>query len=218
MSFSPLSERTTGTLITAAIWNSDLVTNLNYIGPRATPAGVISAYAGATAPTGWLVCAGQEVSRENYADLFAVIGTTYGVGNEETTFNLPDLRGRVMAGMDNMNSASANRVTDAQADTRGGVLGAEKHALTGAENGPHTHTGPAHTHTQRVLNESWTAPGSNDRYVTGAERAGGGSALNTSGPGAQTGSSGTGNTGSSGSGTPHNNMQPTMFLNFIIKI
>jgi microcystin-dependent protein len=53
-----------------------------------------------TAPTGWLLCNGDAVSRSTYADLFAVIGTTYGSGNGSTTFNVPDFRGRVPAGVD----------------------------------------------------------------------------------------------------------------------
>jgi len=52
-----------------------------------------------TAPTGWLLCNGDAVSRTTYADLFAVIGTTYGSGNGSTTFNVPDFRGRVPAGI-----------------------------------------------------------------------------------------------------------------------
>ena len=51
-----------------------------------------------TAPTGWLLCNGDAVSRSTYADLFAVIGTTFGVGDGSTTFNVPDFRGRVPAG------------------------------------------------------------------------------------------------------------------------
>lgn len=52
----------------------------------------------ATAPTGWLLCDGTNVSRTTYADLFAVIGTTYGPGDGSTTFNVPDMTGRVPAG------------------------------------------------------------------------------------------------------------------------
>lgn len=61
------------------------------------PAGVISPYAGTSLPAGWLWCGGDEISRTQYAALFAAIGTTYGDGNGNTTFNLPDLRGRVVA-------------------------------------------------------------------------------------------------------------------------
>lgn len=53
------------------------------------PAGIISTYAGSTAPTGWLICDGSAVSRTTYANLFSVIGTTYGSGDGETTFNIP---------------------------------------------------------------------------------------------------------------------------------
>ena len=56
------------------------------------PIGSIIPYGGATAPSGWLLCQGQEVSRTEYAELFAVIGTAFGTGDGSTTFNVPDLR------------------------------------------------------------------------------------------------------------------------------
>ena len=56
------------------------------------PVGVINPYGGATAPDGWLLCQGQALSRTEYADLFAVIGTNFGSGDGSTTFNLPDMR------------------------------------------------------------------------------------------------------------------------------
>lgn len=62
------------------------------------PIGIISPYAGATAPTGWLLCDGSAVSRTTYANLFTLIGTTYGAGNGSTTFNIPDMVGRVPVG------------------------------------------------------------------------------------------------------------------------
>ena len=62
------------------------------------PTGSIIMYGAATAPTGWLLCDGSAVSRTTYADLFAIIGTTFGVGNGSTTFNLPDLRDRFVVG------------------------------------------------------------------------------------------------------------------------
>ena len=65
-----------------------------------TPSGSVIAFAGLTAPTGWILCQGQAVSRTTYADLFAVVGTTYGVGDNATTFNLPDLRGEFIRGFD----------------------------------------------------------------------------------------------------------------------
>ena len=54
------------------------------------PTGAVMAFAGSSAPEGWLVCDGSAVSRTTYADLFAVIGTTYGSGDGNTTFNLPE--------------------------------------------------------------------------------------------------------------------------------
>ena len=62
--------------------------------------GTVSAFAMPTPPTGWLVCDGSAVSRTDYADLFATIGTVWGVGDEISTFNLPDLRGEFIRGFD----------------------------------------------------------------------------------------------------------------------
>ncbi|MEV5068943.1 tail fiber protein [Microbacterium sp. LMI12-1-1.1] len=76
-------------------------------GATVEPAGMVSMFAGSTAPTGWLLCQGQAVSRTTYAALFAAIGTTYGVGNGSSTFNLPDLRGRVPIGSGTGTAGSA---------------------------------------------------------------------------------------------------------------
>ena len=77
----------------------------------AIPAGVVLPYAGSSAPAGWLLCHGQNVSRTVYAALFAAIGTTYGIGDGTTTFGLPDVRGRVIAGEDDMGGTNAQRLT-----------------------------------------------------------------------------------------------------------
>ena len=71
-------------------------------GTGAVPTGTILDFAGSTAPNGYLLCFGQLVSRTDYADLFGVIGSTYGVGDGTSTFGIPDLRGTVIAGFDNM--------------------------------------------------------------------------------------------------------------------
>ena len=63
-----------------------------------TPVGAIMPYGGDSDPAYWLICDGRAVSRTAYAELFAVIGTTYGTGDGSTTFNIPDLRGRVAVG------------------------------------------------------------------------------------------------------------------------
>lgn len=67
-------------------------------GENVTPTGMIAAFGGATAPTGWQLCNGSAISRTTNAALFALIGTTYGVGDGSTTFNVPDLRQRFPLG------------------------------------------------------------------------------------------------------------------------
>lgn len=101
------------------------------------PTGLVAPFAGATAPTGWLLCYGQQVGRSGstgYPNLFAVIGTTYGVGDGSTTFNLPDLRGRAAIGLDNLGGSAASRVAAATALAQ--AAGTETHH----------HQGPSHTH------------------------------------------------------------------------
>ena len=68
------------------------------------PAGSIMAWGSDTPPTNWLICNGSAVSRTTYASLFAAVGVTYGVGDGATTFNLPDLRGKVPVGKDSTQS------------------------------------------------------------------------------------------------------------------
>jgi microcystin-dependent protein len=111
---------------------------------RAPLIGAVVAYAGSAAPTGWLFCFGQNVSRTTYAQLFGVIGTTYGIGDGSTTFGLPDLRGRVPFGLDNMGGSAASRLTGAQtgglnANALGNSGGEQGHTQTTAEMASHNH-------------------------------------------------------------------------------
>lgn len=62
------------------------------------PTGVVQAYLGSSAPSGWLICDGSAVSRTTYANLFALIQSTYGSGDGTTTFNLPNLQGLFLRG------------------------------------------------------------------------------------------------------------------------
>ena len=95
--------------------------------------GSIYMFAGSTAPAGFLLCDGSAVSRTTYASLFDVIGTTYGAGDDSTTFNLPDISGKVPIGV----SASHALATTG---------GEESHALTSTEIPSHTHGIAAHGH------------------------------------------------------------------------
>ena len=74
-----------------------------------TPVGTLIYFAASTPPTGFLKANGAAVSRTTYADLFAVIGTTWGVGDGSTTFNLPDLRGEFIRGWDDARGVDSGR-------------------------------------------------------------------------------------------------------------
>lgn len=102
------------------------------IGPdRSVAAGIIQAFGGTVPPAGWMFCDGAAVSRTTYSHLFNAIGTSYGVGNGSTTFNLPDLRGRVPVGVDG---------AQIEFDNLGEKGGAKTHTLTIAEMPAHSHT------------------------------------------------------------------------------
>ena len=136
------------------------------------PAGVITQYGASTAPTGWLLCRGQAISRTNplYTRLFTAISTTYGAGDGSTTFNLPNLQGRIPVGFD-----STQTEFDALAETGGSktstlttanlpshlhgvgtispaTIADHVHAVgtlvnSSTDLGSHNHTQNAHTHT-----------------------------------------------------------------------
>lgn len=82
------------------------------------PPGSMIPFGGASAPTGWHMCFGQALSRSTEAALFAAIGTSFGVGDGSTTFNLPDLRGRIPAGKDDMGGTAAGRLNVTLTGTR----------------------------------------------------------------------------------------------------
>lgn len=86
--------------------------------PLDLPPATVHAFAGTSAPEGWAMCDGSEVSRTEYAALFAAIGTTYGVGDGSTTFNLPDMRGEFLRGLDDMGTAAGARGKDVDGTAR----------------------------------------------------------------------------------------------------
>ncbi|TKW61694.1 MAG: tail fiber protein [Blastochloris viridis] len=103
----------------------------HWVAQPGVPLGTILPFAGVAPPPGWLLCDGSEVNRASYAGLFAAIGTAYGAGDGELTFCIPDMRGRVAVGLDNLGGDSANRLTVAQADVLGGMGGSESHTPSG---------------------------------------------------------------------------------------
>jgi microcystin-dependent protein len=170
--------------------------NFNPLSDGVLPIGAVIPYAAATAPSGWLLCFGQNVSRTTYSDLFDAISTVFGVGDGSTTFGLPDLRGRGVAGEDDMGGTSANRLTTPlNGDTFGAVGGAEGVALTIANLAAHTHA---------PLNgaDFMARGGTDNRLDTNA--------------GTDWTDETNETTGSTGSGTAHANVQPTIILAYII--
>lgn len=208
------------------------------------PAGVVAPFAGATAPTGWLLCYGQAVSRTTYAALFAAIGTIYGTGDGTTTFNLPDLRGRVAAGKDNMGGSAANRLTTAGAGidgtTIGSAGGAQTNTLTTSHMPAHNHgvSDPGHghgasqdAHAHNVPNVGFvrsaagygltqTSPGYSERvplFPNSTTTAGAGSDAANANAVYISGNTTGITTSNNGSGLAHTITQPTVVMNSIIK-
>lgn len=170
------SQKTDGTVYFVTDGDSEC-----FIMSDSVPIGAIQAFGGRVAPEGWLICDGSAISREDYIDLFTAIGTTYGDGDGNTTFNIPDFSGRTAIGM------SATYIL-------GDADGEETHTLTVDEMPSHSHTNLYHT-------SSGTGWGYN--YQNIGQR---------SQPTESSG--GIGNTGGNQS---HNNMQPYIVINYIIK-
>jgi microcystin-dependent protein len=184
------------------------------------PIGAIMPYAfqndpaaDATGIQRFLLADGRQISRTTYATFYAGVGNAYGAGNGSTTFNIPDLRGSVPIGQDNMSTAqgAAGRLTTANGhpNTAGGQGGTELHQLTVAELATHNHalTDPDHVHSFSGASlPTFGAGGYNGAGSTGA-------------PLTQTGAAATGITlATAGSSTAHENMIPYQVMNYIIRV
>jgi len=146
------------------------------------PIGAIMEFAGDTAPAGYLICDGSAISRTTYSGLFQTIGTTYGTGDGSTTFNIPNLKGKIPVGID---------TNDTDFDTLGETGGTKTVTLTIDQI-------PSHSH---ELNSSYIPDGSNGRW--GVSYISDASVKETTIP--------------TGGDQPHNNLQPYIVLNYIIK-
>lgn len=171
------------------------------------PVGMIMDFGGSVTPTGYLACNGSAVSRTDYAELFAVIGTTWGAGDGSTTFNLPDLRGRAAIG------SGTGTASDATAHSLGSSGGAETHTLTSAQSGVPTHMHTISdtsyivtTNATSGIERTTVASGSN---ATNILKSSGGSLLRSDPK--------TNNNTAANASSAHNNMQPFATVNKIIK-
>lgn len=214
-----------------------------------TPTGTVVMYAGATSPSGWLLCDGSEVSRTTFNALFQAIGTTYG-SSGPTTFRLPDGRGRAAIGA-GQGQGLTNRALGSSGGAETHTLTKDQlpsyeldvtdpghaHTFTGTEH-THTITDPEHTHTvtDPTHNHGTLVDGAGAVFNTGTPAGGTagttdssatgvtvdpnatGVTVNNATAGGSIGSEVTGVTVSSGgNGQSHNNMQPFLSLNLIIK-
>ena len=185
------------------------------------PVGTVQDYAGSAAPSGWLQCYGQSVSRSTYARLFAVIGTTFGSA-DGSSFTIPDLRGRIVAGQDDMGGVSANRLTSAlNGDILGTSGGSETHLLQLAEIPSHQHTFSgntsttgAHQHTSAAGGAFFTGGSGGGTYAAGGGNFASQTLTSSVGDHTHTYS---GTTSAVGLNSYHNNTQPTFILQKIIR-
>lgn len=191
---SPIADTTTGYITTAWYYLLQTLWQRTGAGTGGTisPTGVVAPFAASVPPGGWLVCDGSAVSRAGYANLFSVIGTTWGAGNGSSTFNLPDLRGRTALGANGSHALASTG-------------GAETVTISTAQLPSHTHpiTDPGHFHASVIADASNT----------------GGTTAHTAATAGNTASAMTGITATdaTGSGNPVTTISPYATLVWIIK-
>lgn len=182
---------------TLANYNPNLISITDRSGERLNQSGFMQPTAASTAPSGWLLCFGQSLLRTDYPDLFTAIGTTWG-SVDGTHFSIPDMRGAIPVGLDNMGGSNANVLTptyNPNRNTLGAAIGEESHHLIIAEL-------PAHSHP--IHNSHGGGGGGGD--LTNLQRT-------------DNANEGGVNTNPDvGSDTPHQNVQPGRMVNWLIKI
>lgn len=215
-----------GTPYAALYNNSDAVFYLFGVGSNpGIPLGSSIDYWGGSAPSSSFALAyGQAISRTTYSALFSLFSTAYGTGDGSTTFNLPDLRGRVVAGKDDMGGSAASRLTSTYfgglATNLGAAGGSESHTLTTAQLASHSHANTlndtGHFHDTFGSNQARAASGSIPGGAVVFPQ------LNNSDDGTMfTDAKTTGisiNNVTAGSGAAHNNTQPTIIANKLLRI
>ncbi len=171
--------------------------NVLLINSNFTPIGAIIQYSGSNIPSGWLLCNGNAISRTSYSSLYSAIGTSYGVGDGSTTFNIPDLRSRIGVGYNSTGTFS----------TLGNTGGSTSVVLTATNIPAHTHFVFSDTTTSTV--GSISASNSPARYLVSGTSSTNYIMTTTNDPAT------VGNTSFVG-GTAHNNMQPYIVVNYLI--
>lgn len=133
----PQATEFTAPSVTEAQFKTALTALRDYIATmEVVPPGVVAFYPKTTAPAGWLKANGAEVSRTTYSALFAAIGTAFGEGNGSTTFNIPDLRGEFIRGLDDGRGVDTGRTLSKTAQTSQNL----SHTHTTDSQGAHTHS------------------------------------------------------------------------------
>ncbi|UPJ56002.1 tail fiber protein [Bradyrhizobium sp. 192] len=198
--------------------NSDSAFYLHgfYNSPALVPVGTILPYAGSSAPnSNFALCYGQAVSRSTYATLYGLTSTNYGSGDGTTTFNIPDLRGRVAAGKDDMGGSAASRLTGSfitSPTTLGSAGGSESRQLATANLPPYT---PAGSISNGSISISHNAIAGTSTTGGGGFTCGGPSGASIS---ASQGTSTFAGTAQGGTTNAFGIIQPTLILSYIIRI
>lgn len=159
----------------------------------------------------WLVMDGRAISRTTYATYFALVGTGYGAGNGTTTFNIPNAQERVIVGTSNTQTL----IPQYNALAVGNTFGEGQHALTLGELATHGH---AFTGTNGAVSVTSTV-GNICFTIQTAQAGGGAGGVTTQGSVTSTGSfTPAGTNATAGSNTAHNNVQPSLVLNYIVRV